>query len=105
MSEEERRANAERMREITSPENMARFRKVADTIDITRLLPQVEVPCLICHCIDDRMQPVEQGRLYAAGLPNARLIAYASANHIVPDNDPVWPQMKRDIRSFLSRHV
>ena len=104
-SEEERQRFAEDMREIISPENLARFRNAIDNLDVTHLLPNVKAPCLVLHCRGDRMQPVEQGRMFAARLPNARFIAYDSVNHVVPENDPVWPQMERDVQSFLAEHA
>jgi class 3 adenylate cyclase/pimeloyl-ACP methyl ester carboxylesterase len=104
-SEEERRQVAEDMRRIISPQNVARFREAVDNIDITALLGDVACPCLVLHCSGDRMQPVEQGRAFAAGLPNARFIAYDSPNHTPVESDPVWPLMERDILSFLSLHA
>ena len=100
-SEEQRRAFADDMRKMITPENMGRLRHVVDDIDITALLGSVRAPCLVLHCQDDRMQPIEQGRLLAAGLPNARFIAYDSVGHLVTQDDPVWPQMERDIETFL----
>lgn len=45
-SAEDRRQYAEDMREIISPENVARFREVIDNVDVTALLPQVKAPTL-----------------------------------------------------------
>ncbi len=103
-SEEERRQTAQDMREMISPENMGRYRDVIDYIDIRHLLPSVEVPCLLCHSTGDRMQPVEQGRIFAKGLPNARLITYESKNHLMTLNDPEWPRLERDVTAFLLEH-
>lgn len=104
-SEEQRRQYAEDMRQIISPENVRRYREVVDNIDVTELLADVSAPCLVTHCRGDRMHPVEQGRLFAAGLPNARFIAYESENHVVPENDPIWPLLKRDIMEFLAKRA
>ncbi|HUN51412.1 MAG TPA: alpha/beta fold hydrolase, partial [Candidatus Sulfotelmatobacter sp.] len=104
-SEEERRQFAEDMRRIISPDNVARIRQVVDNIDITGLLPQVAAPCLVLHCRDDRMQPIEQGRAMAAGLPNARFVAYDGANHVPPESDPSWPLIERDLQAFLALHA
>jgi len=104
-SEEERRQYAEDMRQIISPENVARIRHAVDAIDITHLLHDVTAPCLVLHCRGDRMQPVEQGRAFAAGLPNARLIVYDSASHVPTENDPVWPLIKREIQEFLTAYA
>ena len=104
-SEEERRRYAEDMREMISPENLGRYRDVIDNLDVTPLLPNVTAPCLVVHCRGDRMQPVEQGRKLAAGLPDSRFIAYDSVNHLVPENDPVWPLLERDVQAFLAAHA
>jgi len=103
-SQEDRRKYAEDMRKMISPENIGRYRDVIDYIDIRSQLSDVTVPCLICHATGDRMQPIEQGRLMAKGLPNARFIAYESANHCMPHNDPEWPRLRRDVLEFLSDH-
>jgi len=104
-SEEERRGYAEDMKEMISPENIAKYRDVVDYLDVTEILPEVRVPCLVCHCVGDRMQPLEQGRKLAAGLPDSRFISYDSVNHLMPENDPVWPLMERDVQAFLSLHA
>jgi pimeloyl-ACP methyl ester carboxylesterase len=104
-SEEERRRYAEDMREMISPENLGRFRDVIDNLDVTQLLPKVTAPCLVVHCRGDRMQPIEQGRMLAAGLPDSRFIAYDGVNHLVPENDPVWPLLERDVQAFLAAHA
>jgi pimeloyl-ACP methyl ester carboxylesterase len=90
---------------MISPGNVVRFRQAVDDIDVTGLLGEVAAPCLVLHCRGDRMQPVEQGRAFAAGLPNARFIAYDSASHMPPANDPVWPLIERDVQAFLSLHA
>lgn len=51
------------------------------------------------------LQPLEQGRRLAAGLPNSRFVAYDSVNHVVPENDPVWPQLERDVEAFFAAHA
>lgn len=104
-SEEDRRQYAEDMKHMISPENMGRYRHVIDNLDVRDLLPQVQAPCLICHARHDRMQPFEQGLLLAKGLPNARFVAYESANHLMPENDPEWPRLERDTRAFFAAHA
>ena len=104
-STEERRQYAEDMREIISPENIARYRGAVDNLDVTELLPAIEVPCLVLHSKGDRMQPIDQGRAFAAGLPNARFIALDSDNHCLTENDPAWPIAEREIREFLTAYL
>ncbi len=104
-SDEERRQFAEDMHDIISPEMLGRWRNVVDNLDVTDLLPDVAAPCLVIHCRGDRLQPMEEGRKLAAGLPNSRFIAYDSINHLVPENDPVWPLLEREVQAFLAAHA
>ncbi|MEX0582471.1 MAG: alpha/beta hydrolase, partial [Sneathiella sp.] len=104
-SEEDRRRFAKDMREMITPENIGRYRHAIDNLDITSLLSEVTAPCFVAHFTGDRMQPIEEGRRLAAGLPNARFVSYESDNHLVPENDPVWPLLERDVHAFLAEHV
>lgn len=100
-SREQRQLYAQEMRGMISPENLGRYRNVVDSMDVTELLPKVQAPCLVLHSKGDRMQPVEQGRKMAAGIPNSRFITYDSNNHLLPENDPCWPKAEREIQTFL----
>ncbi|WP_050929110.1 alpha/beta fold hydrolase [Aestuariivita boseongensis] len=104
-SHEARLQYAEDMRKMISPENMGRYRETIDNIDILDRIANVSAPCLVCHATGDRMQPVEQGRLFAKGLPNARFISFDSPNHVLPDNDPEWPRLEREVLAFLAQHA
>ncbi len=104
-SNEDRRLYAEDMREMISPENLGRYREVLDDLDVTALLPKVQTPCLVMHCKGDRMHPIEQGRMMAAGIPDAKFIAYDSDNHNLSENDPCWPLAEREMHTFLRDHA
>ncbi|MEM7267948.1 MAG: alpha/beta fold hydrolase [Pseudomonadota bacterium] len=98
---EERRIYAEDMRKVISPENMGKFRDVIDGYDVTDLLPQVTAPSLIIHSRGDRMQPIEQGRKLAAGIPNSRFLPLDSNDHVLTVNEPAWPLFEREALAFL----
>jgi len=102
---EDRLQYARDMKDMITPENMGRYRDVVDSVDVTGLLSQVRAPTLVIHSKGDRMQPIEQGRKMAAGIPNARFIAYDSNNHVPIENDPCWPLMEQEIHAFLKAHV
>ena len=59
----------------TSPENAVRLRRAVDEVDVTDLLQHIKVPTLVLHCRNDAMQPFEEGRKLAAGIPGARFVA------------------------------
>ncbi|MGL4439677.1 MAG: alpha/beta fold hydrolase [Bosea sp. (in: a-proteobacteria)] len=89
-------------RKTTSPENAARIRRVSDTLDVRSALSKVSVPTLVLHCRDDAVQPIEEGRLLAAGMPNARFVGIEGRNHLVLESDPGWPAFKHEVESFLA---
>jgi class 3 adenylate cyclase/pimeloyl-ACP methyl ester carboxylesterase len=97
---EDRRQFAEDMKSIVSPEIMSQYRAALDDIDINLLLEDVKAPCLVMHCSGDRMHPIAQGRMMAAGLPNARFVPFDSVNHLPTENDPCWPLIQREINEF-----
>jgi pimeloyl-ACP methyl ester carboxylesterase len=100
-SVEERRGFAEQMRQMMSAEALVRYRDVLENMDVTDLLGRVRAPCLVIHCTGDRMQPIEQGQMLAAGIPDSRFISYESPNHVFSANDPCWPAAECEIHAFL----
>jgi DNA-binding winged helix-turn-helix (wHTH) protein/pimeloyl-ACP methyl ester carboxylesterase len=92
-------------RKTTSPENAVRMRLVSDFLDIRPLLSRVLAPALVLHCHDDAVQPFEEGRLLAAGLPNARFVGLEGANHLILERDPGWPTFKREVADFLDATI
>ncbi|WP_226021353.1 alpha/beta fold hydrolase [Halomicrobium salinisoli] len=54
----------------------------ATGFDATDRLGEVDVPALVLHGTDDRVVPVENGRLLADGLPDARLETVAGGSHL-----------------------
>lgn len=92
---------AELQRVTTSAENALRIRNACDDIDVLALLPQVRVPTLVLHCRHDGVVPLEQGRLLAASIPNARFVTLESDNHVLLSGEPAWPRFLDEIEAFL----
>jgi pimeloyl-ACP methyl ester carboxylesterase/DNA-binding winged helix-turn-helix (wHTH) protein len=88
-------------RMTTSPENAVRLRDAVDGIDVTELLPKVKAPTLVLHCRNDAMQPFDEGRRVAAGIPGARFVALEGRNHVILQSDPAWPRFFDEVSSFL----
>jgi pimeloyl-ACP methyl ester carboxylesterase len=55
------------------------------------------------HCRDDALQPFEEGRIMAAGIPDARFVALEGRNHVILDGDPAWDRFFDEVRAFLRR--
>jgi pimeloyl-ACP methyl ester carboxylesterase/DNA-binding winged helix-turn-helix (wHTH) protein len=85
----------------TSPENAARLREVVDDIEVTTLLSKVTAPTLVLHCRGDAVQPFDEGRRLAAGIPGARFVALEGRNHIPLQGEPAWSRLLQEMRDFL----
>ena len=85
----------------TSAENAIRIKMVSENIDVGDLLPRVRAPTLVLHCRDDAVQPFEEGRRLAAGIPGARFVALEGRNHLMLENDPGLGRFLDELRNFL----
>jgi DNA-binding CsgD family transcriptional regulator len=63
--------------------------------------PRVHAPTLVMHVREDRVVPVEEGRLLAALIPGARFVVLESANHILLRDEPAWGTFVTELRAFL----
>jgi pimeloyl-ACP methyl ester carboxylesterase/DNA-binding SARP family transcriptional activator len=91
----------ELQRRTVSPDNAWRLQNTFADIDVSELLPHVEVPTLVMHAHGDAVAPVEAGRAFAAGIPRARFIELDSANHILIEGEPAFAQFVEHIREFV----
>ena len=78
------------------------LRQAVDNIDIVDLLPKVNVPTIVFHCIHDRLVPFDQGRRLAASIPNARFVPLDSENHALLSNEPAWAKFVGELEAFLA---
>lgn len=92
----------ELQRKTTSAENAVKLRLVSDYMDVVDLLPRVRTPTLVLHCRDDAVQPFEEGRFIAAGIPGARFVGLDGRNHLILEADPGWPRLQQEVESFLA---
>ena len=70
-------------------------------LNVLELAPQVRARTLIMHPRDDRVVPVEEGRLLAALIPDAYFVLLESANHILLEHEPAWGVFVSEIEAFL----
>jgi pimeloyl-ACP methyl ester carboxylesterase/DNA-binding CsgD family transcriptional regulator len=88
-------------RVATSTSNAVRSRQQRTGVDVTGLLSELTVPTLVLHARRERMNAFEEGRQLAARIPNARLAALDSANHILLADEPAWPVFLDEVTSFI----
>lgn len=105
-------ADADQMRSLnelahisTTPENAARMERAFYDIDIQRMAPQVQAPALVLHAREDASIPMEEGRLLAALIPDARFAPLESRNHILIEQDPAWGRFLAEVRAFLGEQT
>jgi pimeloyl-ACP methyl ester carboxylesterase/DNA-binding winged helix-turn-helix (wHTH) protein len=93
----------ELQRTTTTPQNAARIRRALDDIDVTSLLSKIHVPTLVLHCRDDALQPFEEGRRMAAGIPGSRFVGLEGRNHLILEHEPAWDRFLDEVTRFLGR--
>ncbi len=86
-------------------ENIARFREVFDSIDITAALDRIACPTLVIHCAGDAVAPLAEGRLLAARIANARLVVLDSDSHMMTGRDPEFAHCLDAVRDFMSEVI
>lgn len=89
-------------RRTTSPTNAVRFLEEFARIDVSDLAQQVACPTLIMHSRDDHRQPMRNGEELAALIPNSRLVALASNNHLLTETEPAWQTFRAELSEFLA---
>jgi pimeloyl-ACP methyl ester carboxylesterase/DNA-binding CsgD family transcriptional regulator len=89
------------LRTTTSADAAVRLFKARGAVDVAGTAPRVGARTLVIHARGDRVVPVEEGRLLATLIPDARLVVLDSANHILLDDEPAWEQFVSALRGFL----
>jgi pimeloyl-ACP methyl ester carboxylesterase/DNA-binding CsgD family transcriptional regulator len=88
-------------RQSTSATTAARLYDARGSINVVDVAPLVTARTLVLHARDDRVVPVDEGRLLAALIPDARLVILESANHILLSDEPAWTSFLSELRAFL----
>ncbi len=65
-----------------SPGAVTTLMRMNSQIDITEILPSVNVPTLVIHRKDDMVVNVEAGRLLAERIPEAKYVELSGADHL-----------------------
>ena len=89
------------LRASTSADTAVQLFEARGWLDVSELAPDVATRTLVVHARDDRVVPVEEGRLLAALIPGARLILLESANHILLADEPAWDYFVSEVHAFL----
>ena len=89
-------------RRTTSPENAVRFLEEFGRIDVCEQAREVRCPTLIMHSRDDHRVPMRFGEELASLIPQSRLVALGSNNHLLTATEPAWPVFCAELDAFLA---
>ena len=88
-------------RAACTPENATRLIRSFYSIDVTASAARVRCPTLILHARGDRRVPFEEGRLLASLIPDARLVALETENHILLPQEPAYGRFFAEVAAFV----
>jgi pimeloyl-ACP methyl ester carboxylesterase/DNA-binding CsgD family transcriptional regulator len=91
----------ELLRATTTPDAAVRLFDARGAVDVVATAPDVAARTLVIHARGDRVVPVEEGRLLASLIPDARLVVLDSANHILLADEPAWERFGSELHEFL----
>ncbi len=86
----------------TSAETAIRLMRNGWNVDVREAARKIKCPVLILHPERDAVVPIEQGRLLASLIPDARFVQLDSENHMPLGDEPAWPRLVDEVRRFLA---
>lgn len=89
-------------RVATSTDNAVASRIERRKVDVQHRLPEIAAPTLVLHARGDRAASFEWGPLLSSRVPDARLVAMESNNHILLADEPAWQVFVAEMRGFLT---
>ena len=92
---------SELQRRTTTGEIAARILEATGVIDVADRMKHVQAPTLVLHPRGDVMVPFDQGRIIAAGIPNATFVELDTNNHVLTDSEPAWQRWQEVVGDFL----
>ena len=93
----------ELQRSSASSETAARIFEAIGDIDVSHLLPQLDVPVLVLHATGDAVVSFNDGRHVAAGIKGAKFVSLESRNHLLLSHEPAWQNFVHEVRKFIGR--
>ena len=91
-----------RMVEYSAPSGRAiRWQQASMAADTCERLPEIKAPTLVVHGEADKALPVENSRILASRIPNAELVIFPNAGHLLIE---AWEEYCKVMLDFLKRH-
>ena len=86
----------------TSAEIAARLLEIGWHTDVTDAARKIRCPVLMVHAERDVVVPIDEGRLLASLIPDCRFVPIDSENHMPLAEEPAWPRLLDEMRTFLA---
>jgi pimeloyl-ACP methyl ester carboxylesterase/DNA-binding CsgD family transcriptional regulator len=100
-TEEQMRWFDDLQRMSTSPENSVASRIGRQQVDIAGDLPAITAPTLILQATGDRATAFKHAVTVSGLIPDARLVALESRNHILLAGEPAWATFVDEFAAFI----
>ena len=100
-SPEELESFNELQRRSASATNAARIFETIGDLDVSDLLPKLQVPVMVLHSRDDALVPFEEGRHLAAMIPQSKFVPLESQNHLLLRHERAWERFVSEVRNFI----
>ncbi len=98
---EQMRSFNELQRLTATPAQAARMVMAMAGVDVSPMLADVRVLTLVMHSRGDIREPVEEARVIASSIPDARLVIVDSPNHLPLEGEPAFEEMLQQLEAFL----
>lgn len=92
---------SELQRKSATPRDAVRIMRAFLNIDVYESVPRVQCPTLLMHATGDLRAPFEEGRQLATMIPDARLVALDTNNHVLLEHEPSFRQFFEELRAFV----
>jgi pimeloyl-ACP methyl ester carboxylesterase/DNA-binding CsgD family transcriptional regulator len=102
-TEEQMRWFDDLQRLSTSPRNAVDSRVERFSIDIQPELHRISAPTLVLHAVEDHALDFSNAIEVTDLIPDARLVALDSRNHILLADEPAWPTFLSELEAFLEQ--
>lgn len=83
------------------PRHAARMVMATGEADVSTLLAHIACPTLVLHCRGALLMPIEEARLIASSVPDARFVSLNSENYLPIEGEPAFGQMIDEFHTFL----
>lgn len=90
-------------RQSTSARGAVALTRIMFEIDVRADARNIRCPVLVAHVRDDAVVPLEEGRLLAREIPDARFLVLDSRNHFMLPKERAWAQLLEELDAFLPR--